>query len=311
MHRWRVIVNPAAGNGKGKKDWNKISAYLQDKQIDFEVKFSKYQNDSISIAKEAAMLGIRKIIVVGGDGTLNEVLNGIILANVCRTDEFTLALIPVGTGNDWGRMFSIPMNYKKAIDIICQDKTMLHDIGLIKFCESDEQKERYFINIAGAGFESKVIRMSNNYMEKGYKSKFIYLYCLLMSLLKYKNVRMNFKVDDKEISETVFSVNIGNGRYCGNGMMQTPEAVPNDGLLDITVIKNMKKTAILSNLKMLYNGTILKHPMIDGYKCKKLTINSEAEVYIEADGESLGSVPAEFSIIPSAVNIVYETNIIQ
>ena len=307
MSKWCVIVNPAAGNGKGKRDWDKISALLHGNKIDFEVKFSKCQNDSISIAKEAAMFGFRKFIVVGGDGTLNEVLNGIIVANVCRADEFTLALIPVGTGNDWGRMFSIPIDYKKAIDIVCKEKTMLHDIGLIKFCEGDKDVERYFINIAGVGFESIVIRMCNKYMGKGYKSKLIYLYCLLMSLLKYKNVRMNIKIDDKEISETIFSVNIGNGRYCGNGMIQTPEAVPNDGLLDVTVIKDLKKTAIIGSLKMLYNGTILKHGMIDGYKCEKLTINSDAEVYIEADGESLGAVPADFGIIPSAINIVYGT----
>jgi diacylglycerol kinase family enzyme len=118
-------------------------------------------------------------------------------------------------------------------------------------------------------------------------------------------------IDGETTQADVFSINIGNGRYCGGGMRQTPNALPDDGLLDVTVINGMGKFEIVRNLKILYDGTILSHPKIVGYKCKNIKVSSDSIMYIEADGESLGHTPAEFTIIPSGINIVYSTKIIQ
>lgn len=117
-------------------------------------------------------------------------------------------------------------------------------------------------------------------------------------------------IDDKKSVAEIFSLNVGNGRYCGGGMRQTPDALPDDGLLDVTVIKEMGRIEIIKNLKILYDGTILSHPKVDGYRCKTLKVTTDSILYIESDGESLGHTPAEFSIIPAAVNIVYGTKII-
>jgi diacylglycerol kinase family enzyme len=132
-----------------------------------------------------------------------------------------------------------------------------------------------------------------------------------MSLLSYKNTMAEIVVDGAVKSASVFSVNVGNGRYCGGGMRQTPEALPDDGLLDVTVINGIGKIEIIRNLKILYNGKILKHPKIDGYKCINLKVTSDANLWVEADGESLGHTPAEFSIIPSCIKIVYGRKLIQ
>ena len=132
-----------------------------------------------------------------------------------------------------------------------------------------------------------------------------------MSLLSYKNTKAEIVIDSKEINADIFSLNVGNGKYCGGGMRQTPLAVPDDGLLDVTIIKDVGKFEIIRSLKILYDGTILSHPKIDGYKCKNVKVTSDSLLYVEADGESLGHTPAEFSIIPSAINIVYGTKIIQ
>jgi diacylglycerol kinase family enzyme len=132
-----------------------------------------------------------------------------------------------------------------------------------------------------------------------------------MSLLSYKNTKAEVVIDGEKINTDVFSINVGNGRYCGGGMRQTPNALPDDGLLDVTIINGMGKFEIIRNLKILYDGTILKHPKIDGYKCKNLKVSSDSIIYTEADGESLGHTPVEFSIIPGSINIVYGTNIIQ
>ena len=309
-NRWMVIVNPNAGNGKGKKDWDKISLLLKKAELSFDVEFTERKGHAIILTLDAISSGFRKIITVGGDGTLNEVVNGVFTNKSCPPAEIIQALIPVGTGNDWGRMFGIPLDYGKAIKIITDNKTLLHDIGTISFYNGTEKSIRYFINIAGLGFESVVVRKTNIQKDKGHGGKLIYFYNLLTSLLSYKNTKAEITIDGEITHADVFSLNVGNGRYCGGGMRQTPRAVPTDGLLDVTIINGMGKFEIIRNLKILYNGRILQHPKIDGYKCKNISVSSEAAMYAESDGESLGQTPAEFGIIPDALKIVYGTNFI-
>jgi YegS/Rv2252/BmrU family lipid kinase len=310
-NEWFVIVNPNAGNGKGKKDWDRISSIFKNENISFSVEFTERKCHAIDITLKAISAGFGKIITVGGDGTLNEVLNGVFNNNICPTTDMTLALVPVGTGNDWGRMFGIPLDYEKAVRIISENKTMLHDVGQVSFYNGTEKKNRYFINIAGLGFESVVVKKTNFQKDNGHGGKLIYFYNLLTSLLSYKNTKAEIIIDGETKQADVFSINIGNGRYCGGGMRQTPNALPDDGLLDVTVINGMGKFEIIRNLKILYDGTILNHPKIDGYRCRKIKISSDSKIFTEADGESLGHTPAEFSIIPSGINIVYGTRIIQ
>jgi YegS/Rv2252/BmrU family lipid kinase len=307
---WLVIVNPNAGNGKGKKDWEKISVLLNKEELQFRVVFTGRKGHAKIIALEGINSGFRKIITVGGDGTMNEVVNGVFLNKVCLTTDISLALIPVGTGNDWGRMFGIPLDYEKAIKIIGEYKLMLHDVGKVSSFEGSDKKERYFINIAGLGFESVVVKKTNYQKDRGHSGKLIYLYNLLMSLLSYKNTKADIIIDGEKRSADIFSLNVGNGRYCGGGMRQTPNAFPDDGLLDVTLINGIGKFEIIRNLKILYDGTILSHPKIDGFRCRNIKVLSDSLIYVEADGESLGHTPAEFSIVPGSINIVYGTRII-
>jgi diacylglycerol kinase (ATP) len=308
---WLVIVNPNAGRGTGKKDWAKISRMLENESIRFVVRFTGKKWEAADFARENINAGFRNIITVGGDGTLNEVLNGVFTNDTCSSKEVTLALIPVGTGNDWGKMFGIPPDYKEAIKIISRGKIMVHDTGLIKYFDGTEEKTRYFINIAGLGFESAVVKRTNIQKDKGRSGKAIYFYNLVASLFSYHNTPAELIIDGVTHNAKVFSVNVGNGRYCGGGMRQTPDALPDDGLLDVTVINGIGKLEIIRNLKLLYNGKILSHPKIDGYKCKNLKISSGKLLYAEADGESLGHTPAEFSVLPGSINIVYDTYLIR
>jgi YegS/Rv2252/BmrU family lipid kinase len=307
---WLAIVNPNAGNGKGLRDWHLIAESMRKVNLSFTVKFTESKGHAVLLTKEAVNTGIRNIITIGGDGTLNEVVNGIFSIAGFRSTDMSLALIPVGTGNDWGRMFGIPLDYEKAVRIISDGNQMLHDIGTLTYFDGSEKKVRYFINIAGLGFESVVVKRTNYQKDRGRSGKAIYFYNLLMSLISYKNTRAEIIVDGEKISADVFSINVGNGKYCGGGMRQTPDALPDDGLLDVTVINGIGKIEIIMSLKMLYDGTILTHPKIDGYKCRNLKVSSDSILWAEADGESLGHTPAEFSIIPSGINIVYGSKVI-
>ncbi|MBK7133302.1 MAG: diacylglycerol kinase family lipid kinase [Bacteroidales bacterium] len=309
--KWLVIVNPNAGNGKGKKDWERIAEIFTKHNIPIVPHFTEKKGAAKEMAQVAAKEGFRKIISVGGDGTLNEVVNGIFSQDHCSPSEFTLGLIPVGTGNDWGRMFGISLMYEGAVAAIKECKVMPHDIGMVSYYTDNEQHKNYFINIAGLGFEAIVVRKTNKQKDRGRSNKAIYFYNLLTSLLSYKNTEADIIIDGKKTTAKVFSINVGNGRYCGGGMRQTPDALPDDGLLDITVIKNMGKLEIIRSLKLLYDGTILSHPKVDGYRAKNLKVESKSLLYAEADGETLGHTPAEFSVLPSAIKIVYGTKIIQ
>jgi YegS/Rv2252/BmrU family lipid kinase len=308
---WIAIVNPNAGKGKGSRDWDLILKHLKNKGLDCGELFTEAKGDAIFLASKALKDGFRKIIAVGGDGTLNEVLNGVFASEACPSTDVTLALIPVGTGNDWGRMFGIPSDYEKAAGIIAEGKKMLHDTGIVSYQNGDKIQERYFINIAGLGFESVVVKRTNYQKDRGHGGKAIYFYNLLMSLLSYKNTQAEIIIDGVRKNSRVFSINVGNGRYCGGGMRQTPDALPDDGLLDVTVINGIGKIEIIRNLNILYDGTILSHPKIDGYKCRNLKVSSDSMLWVEADGESLGHTPAEFSIIPASINIIFGTRIIQ
>ncbi len=308
---WCAIFNPNAGNCKGSKDRDRISDVLSRNGIRFTSLTTTGRGQATEFTREILAEGYRKIISIGGDGTLHEVINGVFTQDHCLPKEVTIGLIPVGTGNDWGRMFGIPLVYEGAAGVIKEGKSLLHDIGVIDYFSGSEKLRTFFINIAGLGFEAAVIKRTNKQKEKGRSSKAIYLYNLLRSLVSYNNTPVEISIDGKTSQAKVFSINIGNGRYCGGGMRQTPDALPDDGLLDITIIKEMGKLEIIRSLSMLYDGTVLSHPKIDGFRTTGLKVVSDTMLLIEADGELLGHTPAEFSIIPSAINIIYGKKLIQ
>ncbi|HNY15638.1 MAG TPA: diacylglycerol kinase family lipid kinase [Bacteroidales bacterium] len=308
---WFVVINPNAGNGKGSKDWERISGLFSNEGIKTHSRFTEKKGHAIQLAREAMAEGFRKIISVGGDGTMNEIVNGIFTQDHCPPSDVVIGMIPVGTGNDWGRMFGIPLVYEGAVKIIRENKTMPHDVGTITFFSSEGQQKRYFMNIAGLGFEAVVVQKTNKQKDKGRSSQAVYLYNLISSLISYKRPLINITIDGKTTATKAFSVNVGNGRYCGGGMRQTPDALPDDGLLDITVIKDMGRIEVIKALKILYDGTILSHPKIDGYRSTNLKVTCETALYAEADGESLGHTPVEFGIIPGGINVVYGKKITQ
>ena len=302
---WLAIVNPNAGHGRGKTDWEKISDLLTGYQIKYEACFTHHRQHAIELTRAGIKNGYRKIIAIGGDGTMNEVVNGCFIQRSCSTRELTLGMITVGTGNDWGRMFGIPNDYEGAIRVISQHKTRLQDTGMVYYFHGTEKNKRYFINIAGLGFDAVVAQRTNIQKDKGRKGKLLYFWNLLTCLLSYKHTHTEVNIDGKKVSNRTFTISLGIGKYSGGGMMQTPHAIPDDGFFDITIIKKIGKMEVVRRLKMLYDGTILDHPLIEGYKGKKILIDSDPLIHLEADGETLGHSPIEFRIIPRSINIIY------
>jgi YegS/Rv2252/BmrU family lipid kinase len=303
-----VVVNPNAGHGKGKKDWKQISSYLNIYNIHFDYCFTQYPSHAIELTREAIHNGYRCFIGVGGDGTMNEIVNGIFGQSEVSTNEFTLATITVGTGNDWGRMFNMPAGYEASVKAIASCKTTIHDAGLCIYHSGEKEERRFFINIAGLGFDALVVKRTNRQKERGKKGKAIYMWNLLMSLIIYRHIHTDVEIDKEKVSNETFTISIGIGKYSGGGMMQTPNALHDDGLFDITVIKRISKGEVIRNLKRLYDGSIYDHPKIEWYRGTNIKINSDPAIHAEADGESLGHSPIEFRIIPKSIFVVINSD---
>ena len=303
--KWLMIVNPNAGVKKGSKDWPKILELLQTESVDFEYRLTECKGHAIRLASDAVTAGTRNICVVGGDGTLNEVLNGIMACRDVPTPEITLGMIPVGTGNDWCRMFSIPFDYMKAIRILQRKKTFMQDAGKVTYYHGRDQVVRWFMNVAGMGYDALVAKKTNILKEKGVGGPLVYMYFVFASLFQYKFMEAVIEVDGKvAFKGEVFSMNVGICKYNGGGMMQVPFAVPDDGLLDVTLIKKTSKWIVVRYARKLFDGSLVDLPIVATFKGENIRIRSTGNIYLETDGESLGHTPFVFEILPRCIKIV-------
>ncbi len=303
--KWLIIVNPNAGVKKGVRDWPLISGLLNQAGISHLCVLTEHRDHANHLVGEFIEEGYRNIAVVGGDGTMNEVVNGIYIQRHVPPDTITLGMIPVGTGNDWCRTFGIPFDYKNAIRILKKGKTFLQDVGKISYYKYQTPFQRYFINIAGMGYDALVAKKTNILKEKGKGGPMTYLYFVFSSLFQYKFIEAVIEIDDQQVFKgEIFSMNVGICKYSGGGMMQVPGAVPDDGLFDVTLIKKTLKWMVIRYTKKLYDGTLIDLPFISAFRGKLIRIRSVGKIYLEADGESLGHSPFVYEILPQSLKVV-------
>ena len=303
--KWLFIINPNAGNGRGERDWPVIRELIDKTNIPYTHVMTQARGHAIDLVQEHIPLGFRRIIVVGGDGTLNEVLNGIMNQQEVPVEACVLGMIPVGTGNDWCRMFHIPFDYPQAIAILQRGKTFVQDIGKVTYTYHDQLQVRYFMNVAGMGYDALVAKKTNLFKEKGRGGPFTYLYFVFASLLQYRFMDMVIEIDGKILFKgDLFSMNIGICKYNGGGMMQVPYAIPDDGLMDVTLIKRASKLVVIRHVKKLYNGSHIALPMVETFRGKVIRIRSTGKIYLETDGESLGHSPFTYEILPTFLRVI-------
>lgn len=304
IKEWLVLVNPNAGTGKGEKDWKKISKLLTDNGFEYTSVFTERKFHAIEIVSEYIEKGYRKIVVVGGDGTMNEVVNGIFAQKKVLPSKISVGMISIGTGNDWVRTYNIPIDYKEAIKIIKKGNTLEQDAGIVEFHTDTGTETRYFVNMAGMGFDGLVAQKTNADKELGKSNPFLYLANLVSSLFSYSSSNIRITVDGRLVKARVFSMSVGIGQYNGGGMMQAPDALPNDGLFDVTIIKHMTKLSIVANIRRLYDGSIRKVKQVELLTGKSVRVESDVPIPLEVDGESLGFSPFEFNMIPRSIKVI-------
>ena len=294
-NRWFVIVNPNAGSGKGKELWGKIKTELDAVGLIFDYVFSEYAGHETVLSKTAVLGGYAQIISVGGDGTIQKVVNGIYSQEKFSPKQIVLGVIPCGTGNDWIKTHNIPLNYKKATQVIVNRKTKSQDLGKIQI-SGTENKTLYFINYAGSGFDCFVLSQLHNYKRFGPLSYFL---CALVNFMRFKNLKINVVLDSTSIEANAFFLGIGLCSFTGGGMRLTKNADPFDGLFDITIAQDFTKTDIIKNLPRLFNGELFKDRKVFTHTSKTIQVSSVNKgVLSQADGELLEKGCLFYSIVP-------------
>jgi len=269
--------------------------------LSFDHEFTEGVGHAIELAKTAVADGYRYLVAVGGDGTVNEIANGILDSGVAS--DMALGVVSTGTGSDFARSVGIPRHYINACSCLTSPRKLLIDVGVVEYRRKGEPSRRFFVNAAGTGFDAVVVEATER-LPKYLGGTIPYVAGLLRTLLSYRNKPVVLSVGERVETARILSVEVANGSYIGGGMHLAPEASLNDSLLDVVVIGDIGKFDLLKSLYMVYKGTHGNHPKVSMAKATKITVESQERVLVYADGELLGEGPASFWLVPAALSIV-------
>ncbi|PLR79117.1 diacylglycerol kinase [Bacillus sp. V3-13] len=307
MGKIYFIVNPRAGNGRSQMLWNKIEMELKEKNIAYLAFFTEYAGHAKelaeSIAKNAG--GAEMVLTaVGGDGTLHEVINGAVAYKNVR-----IGFIPGGSGNDFSRGFSISKNPLHALTVLLrQRKNPPRYIDLGKIV-NEQQHETYFVNNMGAGFDALVSDAANSSPLKGILNRLsigrlIYVYILIKTLVSFRRSPLEITVDGKEYRyDSVWFVAVSNQPFYGGGMKIAPGAVPDDGLLNVTVVHSLPRWKLLLVFGTVFYGGHLRFKEVDSFKGRTVSINPALPYMVHADGEIIGKTPIQVQVCPAVLPV--------
>jgi len=296
----RVIVNPLAGAGRTAKKWPQIMYLLKSIGLRFEYDFTEAPRHAMELAKSAANKGYELIVSVGGDGTINEVVNGLYESD--NIAHVTLGIISTGTGSDYIRSIGIPRAYKGACQSLMRLRKLAVDLGVIEYTNNGQTEKRLFVNFAGLGFDAEIVRATTQKF-KALGTIPSYLIGLLATLVSYKNREVLLTVDGKTEQRRICTILVSNGKYGGGSMLVAPDADPTDGFFDVLIIDDLSKADLLRFLPRIYKGTHLTHPKVTIKRAREVEIHPARLTALQADGEFLGEAPARFHMLPSALNI--------
>jgi len=275
--------------------------------VDFDSSFTEKRNHATEIAAEKIRAGEDLIVAVGGDGTFNEVLNGFFNDGMIINDQCVLGLISSGTGSATIRTLGHSADLKSQMKIILEGTTNKIDAGRATFVDFDGNRAtRFFLNVADAGLGGDVVDRVNR-TTKILGGKFSFLLGSVKGVLHHQPVRTTIIFDDDETSKFECPLNLiaaGNGRYFGGGMMICPNAVNDDGLFDVVSICGAGRLRLLTRMNMIYRGEHLEMKEVTEHpRCRKLKIMSEKPVFLDLDGEQVGTTDMELELLPGILQV--------
>ena len=301
-----VIVNPQAGNGRTEKIWPNIESALEKSIGSFEVLQTTCRGDATDLSRRILKEDAARIVAVGGDGHLNEVLNGFIENDLPVNAESRLSFVMTGTGCDFQRSLGISGKWQNAAAKLKDAKVRKIDVGKVTYTAADKtQKIRYFDNIASFGLSGAVDHCLEHSRLRNYLGGSpLFLWATIKTVFTHPNQSIRFRIDDGPEEEICSRLGLlANGRYFGGAMHAAPEAELDDGLLDLLMLKEISVAKFLWHLPKIYKGTHLKIPEIFFQKVRKFTAESSEQVILDIDGESPGYLAATFEVLPKILNL--------
>lgn len=274
-----IIVNPSAGKGRSLVLWRGIEKKIKDLGIDYKYLITKNKGEVTYLAREIQKEGVKKIFIVGGDGTVNGVINGLYLKDV------VLGIIPTGSGNDFAKMLGIK-SIKDGLRSLSSSHKKAADIGNIG--------NQNFINNLGIGFDASVVRIQKE--EKKFKNKFSYLATTLKTLFNFSAFEIEIDSEDFNFKGKVLSVSIGNGQFHGGLFRLTPEARIDDGLLDVCIIKETNKIKRFINIPRVIRGTHIFLKEVESFKTGRFFLRAPRPLSVHLDGELLNYPTKEIEV---------------
>jgi len=278
--------------------WPEIARLAAERGLVGDALLSQGPGHLTELAALAAEEGARLLVAVGGDGTVNEIVNGI-----AGIENVELAIVHRGTGGDFARTFEIPRKLEDALDTADSGKGRVIDLGRATFHGwAGREETTWFANVASAGMSGAVAKRVNE-TGKALGGKISYAWSTLAVFARWRNAQLTVRVDEQERTGAMYDVVVANGRFFGGGMKICPEAEPADGLFDVLLIGDVTKLDLIRTLPKTYRGTHLPHPKAELLRGKKVAIDAPLPLPVELDGEQPGTTPASFEIVPSALRV--------
>ena len=306
-----VVVNPRSGAGRTGREWPSIEKALRAAYPHMTLAVTRKPGDATALVRNALNEGHHEIVAVGGDGTINEAVNGFFDANGPVVPDAVLGFVTSGTGGDFRKTFGLAPGYDAAIARLREAPVRTIDVGKLSCLTlTGKPSVRYFANIGSFGLSGVIVNAVNNArIAKLFGGTFAFGFHSTMAMVAYRERIVRVRIDGEYDEITAIStVAVANGQFFGGGMRVAPQAVPDDGMFDVVIMGGMPKARALVEMKKLYTGEHLRNPAVRALRGRKIVAVPVAEtggraVLIEVDGECAGRLPATFELIPRALNL--------
>ena len=292
------LVNPASAGGATGRRWPELARRAAALGLTGDALFSEEPAHLRELARQAAGGGASLLVAVGGDGTVNEVVNGL-----AEADGTELAVLPRGTGVDFVRTFGIPTKLEDAVRVALEGRTREIDLGRVGYRSwQGRLEEAFFANIASVGMTGAIAQRVNQ-SKAGWGIRVSYLWATLAVFARWQNTEVRVSVDDEIRGGRMHDVIVANCRFFGAGMMICPEASPEDGLFDVLLIGDVTKGDLVKTLPKIYRGTHLPHPRAELLRGTVVSVDADDALPVELDGEQPGTTPVRFDVVPKALRL--------
>lgn len=282
-----IIINPKSGKRAFRRQRIYLWKLLRKRREPFVYRVTKYAEHAIELGRELVERGCDEILVLGGDGTLSEVINGIMRADIPEEQraKISFGIMPRGTGNDWGRFWGLTKDFKKSLDRFFNGEKQPLDVGCVTYWRNGIVHHRYFINSVGFGVDSLTCQWATTLKYYIGSHHVNYFFALLAALCVHKSQKIELIVDGKTIvNDMLFTMNIGNGPFSGGGIKQNPDADPRDGVFHSIFVQTPTFRQVLKAIPRLFDGRLTNLDFIHSFVGKEVEVNTRKHLMFEADG---------------------------